>query len=289
VPLLQSLGLRVIVPDLLGYGRTDAPQDLSEYTFRSMSDDMAALVRHVCSDTQTPQILLGGHDWGAAFGFRLALWHPEIIKGYFSVCVPFAPPAGKYVELEELVKSHVPNFRYQLQFSSPEIEEGVKSKQQIRDFLNAMYGGRAPSDKETPIFMADRGIRLDLLGNREKSPLMSEEEIDFYVDEFARKGMRGPTNWYRLRKLNHEEELELVKKGPEACRLKIPVLFIAAQRDVALPPAMSAGMEGHFDGKFRRELVDSSHWALLEAAPEVNRIIKEWIDEEFPEGFRASL
>jgi len=289
VPLLQSIGLRVIIPDLLGYGRTDAPADLSAYTLRSMSDDMAALVRHVCTESQNPQILLGGHDWGAAFGFRLALWHSELIKGYFSVCVPYQPPADDYIDIEALVRTRLPNFGYQLQLISPAIVDGVKTEQQIRDFLNALYGGLAPSDKETPIFTADRGIRLDLLGNRKKTILMSEEEIDFYVHEFASKGMRGPTNWYRTRKLNYEEERELIKKGPGACRVQCPVLFIAAKKDMALPPAMSAGMERYFDN-FRRELVDCSHWALWEAAPEVNEILKEWIEGQFlNKGLRASL
>lgn len=40
-------GYRVIVPDMLGYGRTDAPNDVHEYSTKSLSADLAALLDYL--------------------------------------------------------------------------------------------------------------------------------------------------------------------------------------------------------------------------------------------------
>ena len=39
-----SLGYRVVVPDKLGYGGTDKPEDAVHYTPKRISDDVAALM-----------------------------------------------------------------------------------------------------------------------------------------------------------------------------------------------------------------------------------------------------
>ena len=58
--------------------------------------------------------------------------------------------------------------------------------------------------------------------------------------------------------------------------IDMPVLFIAASRDAALPPAMSAQME-KFVPRLTRMEVNASHWAQTEKAQEVNVIIRAWL------------
>lgn len=66
------------------------------------------------------------------------------------------------------------------------------------------------------------------------------------------------------------------------CRLEkktigIPVLFIQASNDVALPPSLSEGME-RFVSKLTRKEVEASHWALWQKPVEINGMIKEWLE-----------
>lgn len=63
----------------------------------------------------------------------------------------------------------------------------------------------------------------------------------------------------------------------EKITIDIPVLFICATKDEALPPAMSANMEQHLPDLTRKE-VTASHWALWEKPDEVNGFIKEWLE-----------
>ena len=57
--MLLDMGFRVICPDIMGFGGTDAPEELSAYSFKQAADDIKELARQVGSS----RIILGGHDW----------------------------------------------------------------------------------------------------------------------------------------------------------------------------------------------------------------------------------
>ena len=61
--------------------------------------------------------------------------------------------------------------------------------------------------------------------------------------------------------------------------IDIPVLFIQANRDLALLPSMSAHMDQYFKHLTRKE-VDANHWVLWEAVEEVNNAIAAWLMEQ---------
>ncbi|KUI59831.1 Bifunctional epoxide hydrolase 2 [Cytospora mali] len=273
VPLLTRLGLQVIVPDMLGYGGTDAPQDIALYSLKSVCDDMAELVHQVIGHDET--IILGGHDWGGALVWRFALWHPELLRGVFSVCTPYVGPSPQYIDYPTLVKL-LPNFRYQIQLSGPDVEREIGSDPaKIRGLLAGIYGGEGSGGDH--VFTTDHGVHFDRLDKFTKSTLLDDEELDFYVEQYSRNGIRGPVNWYRTRQHNYEEELALLKDGQQP-KIKTPAMIIVAKGDVALLPKMSEGMEAHFDS-LKRVLVDGSHWALWDATESVNAEIKAFVEQ----------
>jgi len=69
--------------------------------------------------------------------------------------------------------------------------------------------------------------------------------------------------------------------------IDIPVLFIQATKDEALPPAMSAGME-KFIPKLTRRSVETRHWALWEAPEQVNGLVQQWLEDAI-QGMKSSL
>jgi soluble epoxide hydrolase / lipid-phosphate phosphatase len=275
IPLFLSMGFRVIAPDMLGYGRTDAPQDLESYSHKSISDDIAALTAHVIGPEE--KIILGGHDWGGILVWKTALWYPDLIKAVFSICSPFLKPSAKFFELKDIIAAgHLKQFSYQLQFAGPEVEGTIQGQEKIRQFLNAMYGATSP-DKERG-FSAEKGVLFDNLPKLGPSPLVAKEVVDTYTREYLRSGMHGPLNWYRTRKINFEEELPLVEKEQKGeLRFKMPALLVTALKDSVLLPSLSAGMESSFDNLTRGE-VDTNHWAQWQAPEDVNQIIKDWIE-----------
>jgi len=75
VPELVARGWRVIAPDLLGHGRTDAPIAPARYAAAEQVADLASLLGELVS---TPVRLLG-YSMGGRLALHLALAHPERI------------------------------------------------------------------------------------------------------------------------------------------------------------------------------------------------------------------
>ncbi|KAM3072018.1 hypothetical protein ACMFMF_007414 [Clarireedia jacksonii] len=253
-----------------GYSKSSAPQDLSNYTYKSAADDVAAIAAELGAST----IILGGHDWGGAIVGRIALRYPKLISAFFSVCTPFFPPKSNYVPMTVL-----PNFKYQLQLQGPEVEREIVGYEKLRQFLNALYGGRGPNGEIG--FTVSEGAIFENLPKAGPTPLLSKEELDYYAQEYSINGIRGPLNWYRTGELNFADEKELAKKfEEEGYKVEIPHLFIAGSKDDALPPKMSEGMEDLFgEGKLTRREVNTSHWALWEKPGEINEYIKEFVEK----------
>ena len=67
MPALAALGFRVVAPDLRGFGDSDTPADVAEYTIKKSCDDLARIVDHF----QQPYAVVVGHDWYNGPGRRL--------------------------------------------------------------------------------------------------------------------------------------------------------------------------------------------------------------------------
>jgi soluble epoxide hydrolase / lipid-phosphate phosphatase len=258
IPLLLSLNLRVVVPNMMGYSGTDAPDSPTYYTFKRAADDIAALA----SLLACPSIILGGHDWGGAVVFRIALHYPKLITA-------INPPRSTYIPASTL-----PNFKYQVHLASGEVESVITGEAKLREFLNGMYGGRTVSRQ--PMFSVSQGVHFEHLEGIGPSPLLSKDEMDFYVQEYSRNGLHGPLNWYRTGELNFEDEKSLVSFWEEGGKLEIPVLYVAGTKDAALPPSLGAGM-GRWCSALTKGEVVAGHWALWEKPEEVNVFVGEWL------------
>ncbi|KAK5629637.1 hypothetical protein RRF57_005352 [Xylaria bambusicola] len=281
VPYLLSLNLQVVVPDMLGYGQTDAPDSYEEYRMKKMTAHMVEIVKSV---TDQP-IILGGHDWGALFVWRLAQYYPELIRCVFSVCVPYLPPSSVRLALPDLV-AKMPNFTYQLQLAGGGAEEIVaKSPERIRGFINGIFGGTTPEGK--PVFSINVGVLEENIDSIGQSPLMSKEMTDYYVQEFSRHGIHGPCNWYRTRELNGDDEEVMAK---DSFKYPMPAMLLMADQDAALPAWMAIGQEQYFAAGLKLETLEGcSHWAMIQKPAEVNKHIGDFIKSVLGDEIKAAL
>jgi haloalkane dehalogenase len=76
VPVLVKAGLRVVAPDLVGFGRSDKPAARSDYTYARHVAWMAAALLDTAGLGLTG-ITLVGQDWGGLIGLRLVAEHPD--------------------------------------------------------------------------------------------------------------------------------------------------------------------------------------------------------------------
>jgi soluble epoxide hydrolase/lipid-phosphate phosphatase len=268
VPFLLSMGLRVVVPDMMGYGFTAAPSSLEFYTFKRCSSDMAELAKHLNSR----QIILLGHDWGGSIVYRIALWQPQLVTAVISICTPYNRPSRIFRTTQQLVETILPNFGYQIQFAGPEVEERIQGKEKLKEFLNAIYGGQGPNGEVG--FAPEQGTLFKNLPGLMKTRFLNEEELEYYVERYARNGIGPPLNWYKTRELNFRDEKDLAKV--KDLKIRAPTLFVPAKNDTAIPPSMARGMEGNFTDLTIKE-VDASHWALWQKPEICNAFIQEFL------------
>ncbi len=73
IPLLVKEGMRVIAPDLPGYGKSDKPAAREDYSYQRQVDWMGQWLEH----NNFSNITFFGQDWGGLIGLRLVVDHSE--------------------------------------------------------------------------------------------------------------------------------------------------------------------------------------------------------------------
>jgi haloalkane dehalogenase len=76
IPGLLDAGLRVVVPDQVGFGRSDKPTDRGWYTYDRLVESFAGHLEAL--DLGEP-VTLVVHDWGGPVGLRWAVEHPDLV------------------------------------------------------------------------------------------------------------------------------------------------------------------------------------------------------------------
>ena len=74
IPVLTAAGLRVVAPDLVGFGRSDKPADLADYSYARHVEWMRQALFDGLGLTD---LTLVGQDWGGLIGLRLVAEHPD--------------------------------------------------------------------------------------------------------------------------------------------------------------------------------------------------------------------
>jgi pimeloyl-ACP methyl ester carboxylesterase len=74
---LADAGFRVVAPDMRGYGQTDAPDAIAEYSMLHLVGGMVGLVQALGA----PTAVAVGHDWGAPVAWHCALLRPDLFTG----------------------------------------------------------------------------------------------------------------------------------------------------------------------------------------------------------------
>jgi pimeloyl-ACP methyl ester carboxylesterase len=128
IPRLAE-GYRVLVPDLRGWGWSDAPP--GDYAKTTFADDVLALL-----DAEgLERVKLIGHDWGAFTGFLLALEHPERVERM--VALDITPPWAQRPSLRQLALPLL--MSYQVLLATPVL--GTAAMTRSNAFVRAMIRG----------------------------------------------------------------------------------------------------------------------------------------------------
>jgi haloalkane dehalogenase len=102
VPVLVDAGLRCVVPDLVGFGRSDKPAEQSDHTYARHVAWMSAVV---LDHLDLHDAIFFGQDWGGLIGLRLVAAAPErfagVVVGNTGLPTGERPPTEAFLAWQE--------------------------------------------------------------------------------------------------------------------------------------------------------------------------------------------
>jgi hypothetical protein len=82
---LAEVGFHVVTPDMRGYGKSDQPEAIGQYTIFHLVGDLVGLLDGLEAPRQSPSAMIRARPWQAA---RL---RPDRFRAIISLSVPFQP------------------------------------------------------------------------------------------------------------------------------------------------------------------------------------------------------
>jgi pimeloyl-ACP methyl ester carboxylesterase len=281
---LAAAGFHAIAPDMRGYGKSDAPEAIDQYTIFHLVGDLVGILDAL----ELPVAVIVGHDWGANIAWQAARLRPDRFRAVVSLSVPFRPRSP--VRPTSVMPRTADAQFYQLYFQEPGVAEAELERDPRATVRNMLYGasgegaaairaaaassGAAPSIGMVPHgggFLRDPGAPATLPG------WLSEADIDFYAGEFRRSGFRGPLNYYR----NIDRNWELMAPFADVL-VNVPALYVIGDRDMVIAgPGMDqllANLKQFVPALRNIEMLPGcGHWTQQERPGEVNAAIIDFI------------
>ncbi len=233
---LAAAGFRAVAPDMRGYGKSDRPEPIDQYTIFHLIGDLIGLLDAL----QAPTAIIVGHDWGAAIAWQAARLRPDRFRAVACLSVPYRPrgPAPPTSVMPRTAEAQ----SYQLYFQEAGVAETELERDPRLTVRSMLYGasgegaaafraaaasgGAAPNVGMVP----RRGGMLPAAGTPVPLPAwLIEADIDFYAGEFKRSGFRGPLNYYR----NYDRNWELLAAFTDL-KVTVPALYVAGDHDMVL-------------------------------------------------------
>lgn len=268
VRALADAGWRVAAPDMRGYGGSDAPAAIEDYTLPQLVGDVVGLVRAL----EAQEAVVVGHDWGAAVAWHCALLRPDLFRAVVGMSVPYAPPARTDL-LGALEKAGIHDF-YMQYFQTPGVAEAELEADPLASIRRIHFGGSGDAPTRNALGRLGSGGFLEQSPEPAQLPAwLSADDLAVYGAAFAASGFRGPLNWYR--NLRRNPGLLAPWRG---LPIRQPSLFIAGTRDAVLRfPASQGQIDAYprtLPGLRGCHLLEGAgHWIQRERADEVNRLL----------------
>ena len=251
---IAASGRRAIAPDLRGFGGSSAPAAIEAYDIEQLTGDLVGLLDALEIDTAA----VVGHDWGSDLAWKFALMQQERASAVVGVSVPYVPRAPAAPTM--LMREHIGEDFYIVWIQQPGVADAalgadVRRTLATREVWNAEWAARH-DEPPTP-------------------PWMSDDDLQLYIDEFARTGFTGGLNWYR----NLDRNWELLA-AYDGLTIDQPSLFITGSRDPVRAFMPHEAMTGSVTDLRDVVIIEGAgHWVQQECPREVNDALIGFLDQ----------
>lgn len=239
IPALVNAGCRVIVPDQRGYNLSDKPKDKKDYSVSTLVDDVLGLIKVLDYE----KVNLVGHDWGGGVAWILAMSHPEKLH---KLAILNSPHPAVYRRFLQRDPDQIRRSWYWLFFQLPRLAEKILSANNFREMVRGLL-------------------------NSSKKNTFTNEDIDKYKEAWSQPGaLTSMLNWYRA-------AFQSSPKMPADMRVKVRTLMMWGMKDVALSHRLARPSIDYCDDRNLILFPESTHWAHLDAADEVNHYLIDFL------------
>jgi pimeloyl-ACP methyl ester carboxylesterase len=232
---LAEAGFHAVAPDMRGYGQTDRPEAIEQYTLFHLVGDMVGLLDALGEE----RAVIVGHDWGAPVAWLAAQVRPDRFSAVVALSVPFRArgtvrPTTVMTQTDDAVW-------YQLYFQEPGVAEAEYDRN-VRTVFRVgrinVSGDALPRQQPFGMVPLQGGLFARVPPVPPPLPVwLTEADVDYYTSEFTRTGFRGGLNWYR----NIDRNWELLAPF-DGVPVSVPALYLAGDRD---PVVKFPGMDRH--------------------------------------------
>ncbi|HEY2599829.1 MAG TPA: alpha/beta hydrolase [Candidatus Dormibacteraeota bacterium] len=239
VDALARGGFLAVAPDLRGYGLSDAPEGVENYSIDRLAEDVRALITSFGRSAAH----VAGHDWGAMVAWYFAGKHPQLTKTLTALSVPH--PAA-------------------LAAASRDDADQQERSRYVGLFL--MEG------KAEQVLAADGFLRFrKMFRSGAGGDAVPEKVIDHFVRSVSRPGrLTAALNYYRANLGGGAAWESLAEIGP----ITMPTALLWGDQDPALGRSAAEATAQYVDGEYRFEVLEGAgHWLQFERPTEVSQAL----------------
>jgi len=283
IPAVAEAGYRAVALDMRGYGRTSKPEAIGSYSISHLVGDVIGAVAALGHE----RAVIVGHDWGGPVAWYSALMRPDVVQAVAVLSVPFSPPASlpEGVTLNDLMAVNAGGRNYyRLYFQEPGVAELELEADVRRSMLGFLYSVSGDIIRDglhshgwDGHFPMGETLAAQLVIPEELPPWLSEQDLQFYVDELTGSGFRGGINWYRNISAIPERLAPFV-----GSTITQPALYLYGEYDLIAgntPAAIGALPAVLPDLRGVIKLDGAGHWLQQERPDEVNGALLEFLSE----------
>lgn len=248
VPLLGD-DLRLVMPDLRGFGASDKPQEVTAYSTELLLADLFALADALDID----RFALVGHDWGGAIAWAAAISGSPRIERLAIINSPHPSIFQKSLIDDPAQRAAS---QYMNAFRTPGMEAGI-ARMGLDSFFDKSFS---------------KHVNLASIPDHERQA---------YLDDWGQQGaLTAMLNWYRASRI-------LVPQPGEAAampdwvdhvpKIRVPVRVIWGLEDAALLPVQLEGIGEVADDVTVFPLSEVGHFAPWQAPAKVAAALRPFL------------
>lgn len=279
IQYLLPLDLKIIVPDLLGYGGTSKPTDVKLYDHRLMTQDVLEIL-----DTEgVDKVVPIGHDFGCWFTGKFQVNAPDRCLAAVHIGIAYMPPMPVMPDLETLnalTEQQVgyPRYSYFHLFTAPDAP--ALFAKQPESVWHVMHGDK--KDWTKYVFCTPNAMREWIEAGKTDVRLKPYAQDERLKEEWKSEKRSAadwePTFcWYRAFTEGIQAEADSTI-SQDRYKLQVPVLTIMCTGDGVNPvETLEAPKQAGMFADLTEKVMEVGHWCTYEQPKELSELIVEFL------------